>query len=99
MDATWKFDQAPNCAVITLRGIIERCEPVLHVTHDEDDHGWQFLGAGTSLEAETRIVSLEEMLNLDPTLRDLADSQWVGTLGDGISEILGAKHGIHTMEA
>jgi len=39
----WPFDQLPNCAVITLRRIVFGSAPILHVTHDRDDHGWQFL--------------------------------------------------------
>ena len=37
------WHQPPNCAVITLRQIIEGDAPILLVTHDMDDHGWQFL--------------------------------------------------------
>ena len=73
MDETWKFDQRPNCAVFTVREILERGEPVLHVSHDEDDHGWQFLGIETPDASEARIVSLREMLSLDPSLLELAD--------------------------
>jgi hypothetical protein len=73
MEATWKFDQPPNCAVFTIRDVLYRAEPVLHVTHDEDDHGWQFLCANAPRESDARIVALEKMLNLDPTLHELAD--------------------------
>jgi hypothetical protein len=87
MDVTWKFDQPPNCAVFTIRGVLDRAEPVLHVTHDEDDHGWQFLGAKSPHESDARVVALEEMLNLDPTLHELADlpvgwHAWRRYLGD-----------------
>jgi hypothetical protein len=40
----WPFDQPRNCAVFTTRQVLEGAEPILHVTHDSDDHGWQFLG-------------------------------------------------------
>ena len=40
----WPFDQRPDCAVISLREIVFESAPILHVTHDSDDHGWQFLG-------------------------------------------------------
>jgi hypothetical protein len=73
MDADWKFDQPPNCAVFTVRGVLEGDEPILRVTHDEDDGGWQFLGANTPKMADARIVALEEILDLDPTLLELAD--------------------------
>jgi hypothetical protein len=73
MDSSWKFDQPPNCAVITLRSIVEHGEPVLHVTHDADDHGWQFLGAETPKESDAMVVLLKEILARDATLRELAD--------------------------
>ena len=46
---------------------------MLHVTHDEDDHGWQFLGSDTPTEADAMIVGLAEMLAIDPSLDALAD--------------------------
>ena len=41
----WPFDQPRNCAVLITREVLERGEPILHVTHDVDDHGWHFLGS------------------------------------------------------
>jgi hypothetical protein len=73
MKALWKFDQLPNCAVLTLRNIVKAGAPVLHVIHDTDDHGWQFLGAESPDEAEAMIVGLSEMLAIDPSLEALAD--------------------------
>jgi len=73
VDTTWPFDQPPNGAVFTVRGVLECGEPVLHVTHDADDQGWQFLGSETPTEADVRIVALDEVLSLDPSIRTLAD--------------------------
>jgi len=68
----WPFDQPPDCAVITSRDIIEHSAPILHVTHDIEDHGWQFLGpAGPDIE-NAAVVSLSEILELDPTVSELA---------------------------
>lgn len=69
----WVFDQPPNCAVITLRQIVCGGEPVLHVTHDADDHGWQFLGLADAQLEDGVVVSLSEILEIDPSLSDLAD--------------------------
>jgi hypothetical protein len=73
MTAPWRFDQPPNCAVFTLRSIVKGGAPVLHVTYDADDHGWQFLGGETPAEPDAMIVGLAEMLTIDPTLETLAD--------------------------
>jgi hypothetical protein len=67
------FDEPPNRAVITIRQIVREGQPVLHVTHDLDDHGWQFLGAGDAKVEDAMIVALSEMLSIDPTLSELAD--------------------------
>ena len=37
------FYDAPNTATITCCHILENGEPILYVSHDEDDGMWQFL--------------------------------------------------------
>jgi hypothetical protein len=69
----WPFDQPRNCAAISLRQIIAGEEPILHVTHDEDDHGWQFLGPSDAKVDDGVVVSLAEILEMDPTIREVAD--------------------------
>jgi hypothetical protein len=68
----WPFDQPRNCAVFTTRQVLEREEPILRVTHDTDDHGWQFLGRGARAE-DAKIISLEEAVELDPSVLQIAD--------------------------
>src|SRR5215213_2671315 len=72
-NAPWPFDQSPDCAVITLRSIVFGGRPILHVTHDEDDHGWQFLGAGDAEESDAAVVGLGEIVKLDPSVLEVAD--------------------------
>jgi hypothetical protein len=69
----WPFDQPPNCAVITLRSIVFDGAPVLHVTHDLDDHGWQFLGAEDADAKDAAVVALVEIVERDPSVREVAD--------------------------
>jgi hypothetical protein len=69
----WPFDQPPDCAVITLRQITHHGEPILHVTHDEDDHGWQFLGWGHARVEDGVVVSLAHFLEMDPSVRAVAN--------------------------
>jgi hypothetical protein len=68
----WPFDQPRDCAVFTTRQVLEREEPILHVTHDSDDHGWQFLGSETRPE-DAKIILLEEAVELDPSVLQVAD--------------------------
>ena len=69
----WPFDQPPNCAVFTLRSIVFDGAPILSVFHDADDHGWQFLAGGDPAIEDAAVVSLEEIVQLDPSVLEVAD--------------------------
>lgn len=69
----WPFDQDPNCAVITLRSIVFEGKPILRVTHDEEDHGWQFLDGGIFDMANAAVVSLDEIVRRDPSVLEIWD--------------------------
>ena len=69
----WPFDQPRNTASITLRSIVFTGAPILHVTHDEDDHGWQFLGMEDAREDDACVVGLQEIVTRDPSVLELAD--------------------------
>ena len=73
-NADWPFDQPPDCAVITLRSIVFGGAPILHVTHDKDDHGWQFLGLEDADVGEAAVVGLDEIVKGDPSVLEVADS-------------------------
>jgi hypothetical protein len=58
--------------VFTTRQVLEREEPILRVTHDTDDYGWQFLGSEARAE-DAKIISLEEAVELDRSVLQVAD--------------------------
>ena len=68
----WPFDQPRNCATIVSKSIIEGDSPILYVSHDEDDHGWQFLDGTNNEIDDVAIVGLGELLEIDPSMADLA---------------------------
>ena len=68
----WPFDQPRNCAVFTTRQVLDGEEPILRVTHESDDHGWQFLGSDAR-EKDAKIIALHEAVELDPSVLQLAD--------------------------
>ncbi len=68
-----RFDPPRNCATITMRQVLEGREPILLVAHDEDDHGWQFIGALDASREDGRVACLEEMVRLDPSVLEVAD--------------------------
>jgi hypothetical protein len=66
------FDEDPRLGVITTAAVVGGA-PILMVTHDSDDGGWQFLCGKTNDPEEGRGVHLTEILSADPTLREVAD--------------------------
>ncbi|MFT3685755.1 MAG: hypothetical protein QM783_12665 [Phycisphaerales bacterium] len=69
----WLFQDAPNTAVITVRRVLSREDPITLVSHDDD--GWQFLNTGGRRDpdmSDAAVVGLEEIVRLDPTIMQLA---------------------------
>ena len=79
MNDSWPFDQSRNCATFSLRQIFQEEKPILYVSHDEDDHGWQFLSGEEFKEEDAFVVGLEEIVQLDPSVLDIADLEpgWI----------------------
>jgi hypothetical protein len=69
----WPFEDPRNTAAITTRQVLETGAPVLRVTHDAEDGGWQFLCGTTDDPADGRVVGLGCMCDRDATLLELAD--------------------------
>ena len=59
------FYDAPNTATITCCHILENGEPILYVSHDEDDGMWQFLCGKAHETDEAKLVSLKSVFDLD----------------------------------
>jgi len=56
-----------------MRQILDGSEPILLVSHDADDHGWQFIGTSDASETDSRLVAMEEMVKCDPTILEIAN--------------------------
>jgi hypothetical protein len=68
-----KFKEELNTAVITTRFILEKESPILCIFH-YDDGFWQFSGSEKNLsDSDYRVISLEEMINIDKSIVELAD--------------------------
>jgi hypothetical protein len=68
----WLFDQPPDTATVVSKSIIHEGHPILFVTHDEDDHGWQFLD-GCNPPSEFLHVCMSHPVNLDDSVLELVD--------------------------
>lgn len=73
MTTDWPFDDTPNTACITTVHVMEGRRPILLVTHDGDDGGFQFLCGTTNNSDDARVVGLSTILNLDPSVAEVAD--------------------------
>jgi hypothetical protein len=71
-EGEWPFDQPRNCAIYTIRQVIENEVPILVVYHDADDHGWQFLSNIETKADDAKIVSLESITRIDPSVFQVA---------------------------
>ena len=68
------FTEPENTACFTCVHVLEDNQPVVLVTHDNDDGSWQFLcGADTHEVSDARVVALIEMVKMDESLNVLFD--------------------------
>lgn len=70
-----QFSDAPNTAVYTTKFVLNEKKAITYVTHEAEDGAWQFFSSDNfdSFEEVAKIVSLEQILKMDPTLSELAD--------------------------
>ncbi|MBO4773640.1 MAG: DUF2185 domain-containing protein [Bacteroidales bacterium] len=62
-----------NMAVITTRYVLDNNSPILYVFHYEDDGVWTFIGDEKCQNSDYRVVSVEEIINIDSSILELAD--------------------------
>ena len=68
------FNDDLNTAVFTTKFILEDKDPILYVFHYEEDGSWQFSGNEQKINNnDYRIVSLQEIINLDESILEIAD--------------------------
>ena len=71
--ALWPFEDPQNFAVFVTREVLRRDEPILLVTHGEGEDSWSFIGSSDGTLENGLVISLEESVAIDPTVRQLAD--------------------------
>jgi hypothetical protein len=73
MDGLWPFADPPNVITITTRQVLDDGLPILLVTHDADDGCWQVLCGTTDDPDDGRVVGLDCVYAIDPSIGLLAD--------------------------
>ena len=56
-----------------MRQVLDGTEPILLVSHDAEDNGWQFIGISSASISDVKLVCLEAITRLDPTVLEVAD--------------------------
>lgn len=83
-----RFKDDPKTMVFTTKRIIDREAIVSLVFHDEEDGMWQFLDGIDTDDNSAAIISISEMVSIDPNLEKIADLPlgWVAWRNDSASE-------------
>ena len=66
------FNEDPQLGVLTTAAVLAGA-PIVIVSHDADDGGWQFLCGTTTDPDDGRLVHLHEIVAIDPTMVEVAD--------------------------
>ena len=67
-----KFKEPKNQAVFTCLHIIKENKPILYVKHD-DEGDWQFLCRGNHTTEDARIIALQEIIDIDPSVSNASN--------------------------
>lgn len=70
---SFPFCEDPNTATILCKHIARGEQPILYVSHDEDDGMWQFLCNEEHTIEELMLVTLKQAYELDPSIGELKD--------------------------
>lgn len=81
IDGSWPFQLPRNTAAVCCTHVLERTAPILVVSHDVEDGGWQFLCNSVHSIADGRVAGLGEIVGLDDSMLELADlpEGWTAT--------------------
>ncbi len=61
-----------NSILITTKFIMKFNKPILHVIHDSDGD-WQFLGDQDITESDALVVSFENILKIDESIKEIIE--------------------------
>lgn len=69
----WPFKDRQDVMTITTKSIALQGNPILYVTHDEEDGMWQFHDGSEASEEDGMILSLKEIFDLDSSIGEISD--------------------------
>jgi len=68
-----KFNENENVAVLTTKFVLIENEPITHIYHYEEDGMWEFASDRELKESDYKVVSLDEIVMIDPSVLEVAD--------------------------
>ncbi|MFM9965240.1 MAG: hypothetical protein ACKV2Q_28955 [Planctomycetaceae bacterium] len=83
----WPFADPENVVTVTVQQIIDGAQPILLVSHSDDDGTWMFLTGNPMSMSDALLVSLYSVYQLDQSIAELADlpcgwEAWRKAIGD-----------------
>ena len=70
---SWPFSDPENVVTLTVRQIVDGLQPILWVSHDDEDGMWQFLTGDPISMTDAMLVSLRSIYQRDPSIAELVD--------------------------
>ena len=70
--SNYKFKEPETTACFTCDHILNKQRPILYVSHDDEDGGWQFLcGHEEHSEENAKVISLKQATEIDESINYL----------------------------
>ncbi len=74
MSSDWPFKDTRTTMAISVKRVFQDGQPILFVSHDQDDGMWQFRhGQSDPGSDEGMIICLGDVVASDPTVNELSD--------------------------
>lgn len=67
-----QFNESFKTIVFTSKYVLSEGSTIVYIAH-HDDGIWEFLGKEIVSESEIRLVSLAQIIKIDPTVLEIAD--------------------------
>lgn len=67
-----QFKESLASVVLTSKWVMTRESPIVRISHHEDGI-WEFFGKENITEEEVIVVSLKQIIDVDPTVLEVAD--------------------------
>ncbi|MEH6305588.1 hypothetical protein RYH73_08035 [Olivibacter sp. CPCC 100613] len=70
-EAVERFRQKGNFDVLSTRFVLFEKDPIIYVYYQEEQSMWEFIGIHSLEESDYRVVSIDEILEIDLTILEL----------------------------